>query len=237
MTPIFSRSWLVKMTAVFELDDGAGQLAQRLAHQPGLQAHDASRPSRPRSRRVARARPPSRPRRTSMAPERTSVSTISSACSPVSGWETSSSSTLTPQAARVAGIERVLHVDEGARRRRALRLGDDVLAEGRLARRFRPVDLGDAAARDTADAQRQVERDRAGGDRVEHELVARPRASWGRAATELLLDRTRGRRQPPCLVRPVRSAARSSVIAICSSRSSSDHSDRLAGADHDGRGR
>ncbi len=33
---------------------------------------------------------------TSTAPERTSMSAISSACSPVSGWETSRSSTLTP---------------------------------------------------------------------------------------------------------------------------------------------
>ena len=33
---------------------------------------------------------------TASAPERTSSSQISSACSPVSGWETSSSSTLTP---------------------------------------------------------------------------------------------------------------------------------------------
>ncbi len=34
---------------------------------------------------------------TSMAPERTRDSTISSACSPVSGWDTHSSSTLTPR--------------------------------------------------------------------------------------------------------------------------------------------
>ena len=39
MTPIFSRNWLVKITEVFELLDGAGQLAQRLAHQARLQAH------------------------------------------------------------------------------------------------------------------------------------------------------------------------------------------------------
>ena len=38
MTPIFSRSWLVKISAVFDAVDRAGQLAQRLAHQAGLQA-------------------------------------------------------------------------------------------------------------------------------------------------------------------------------------------------------
>jgi hypothetical protein len=35
---------------------------------------------------------------TSMAPERISMSVISSACSPVSGWEISSSSTSSPMA-------------------------------------------------------------------------------------------------------------------------------------------
>ena len=115
--------------------DGAGQLAQRLAHQARLQAHvrvahlafDLGA-RHERGHRVDHD--------TSTPPERTSVSAISSACSPVSGWETSRSSTLTPQARGVAGIERVLGVDEGARRRRALRLGDDVQAERRLARRL-----------------------------------------------------------------------------------------------------
>ena len=40
---------------------------------------------------------------TSSAPERISMSAISSACSPVSGWEMSSSSTLTPMAAAYTG--------------------------------------------------------------------------------------------------------------------------------------
>jgi hypothetical protein len=38
MTPIFSRSWLMKIAVVPELLSDAGDLAQRLAHQPGLQA-------------------------------------------------------------------------------------------------------------------------------------------------------------------------------------------------------
>ena len=40
---------------------------------------------------------------TSTALERTSMSVISSACSPVSGWETSRSSTFTPSAPSIAG--------------------------------------------------------------------------------------------------------------------------------------
>ena len=38
MTPIFMRIWLMKITSVFERFDRAGELAQRLAHQAGLQA-------------------------------------------------------------------------------------------------------------------------------------------------------------------------------------------------------
>ena len=49
----------------------------------------------------------------SMAPERTSMSQISSACSPVSGWEMSTSSMSTPEARGVDRVERVLGVDEG----------------------------------------------------------------------------------------------------------------------------
>ena len=38
MTPIFSRSWLMKIAVVPDVVQRTGELAQRLAHQPGLQA-------------------------------------------------------------------------------------------------------------------------------------------------------------------------------------------------------
>jgi hypothetical protein len=38
MTPIFSRIWLMKMTVQVLVCDDAGELAQRLAHEAGLQA-------------------------------------------------------------------------------------------------------------------------------------------------------------------------------------------------------
>ena len=41
MTPIFSRSWLVKQQMVPELAERAGELAQRLAHEARLQADEA----------------------------------------------------------------------------------------------------------------------------------------------------------------------------------------------------
>ena len=63
---------------------------------------------------------------------------------------------------RVDGIERVLGVDERGRAAEPLRLGDDVERERRLPRGLRAEDLGDAAARDPADAERDVERERAG---------------------------------------------------------------------------
>ena len=61
-------------------------------------------------------------------------------------------------------VHRVLGVDEGALAAALLRLGDDVVDEGRLARRLGAVDLDDAAARDAAHPEGDVERQRAGGD-------------------------------------------------------------------------
>ena len=100
----------------------------------------------------------------SIAPVRTSVSAISSACSPQSGCETSRSLEVDAEPARVVDVERVLGVDERAHAARALRLGDRVQRQRGLARRLGAVDLDDAAARQAADAERDVERDRAGRD-------------------------------------------------------------------------
>ena len=95
MTPIFSRSWLMKMQMVWVLL----RLAVSFRN-----AWDMSRACRPTwlspispsiSARGVNAATESTTN-TSMAPERTSMSEISSACSPVSGWEMSSSSTSTP---------------------------------------------------------------------------------------------------------------------------------------------
>ena len=72
---------------------------------------------------------------------------------------------LDAELARVADVERVLGVDERAHAAGALRLGDRVQRQRRLAGRLGAVDLDDAAARQAADAERDVEADRAGRDR------------------------------------------------------------------------
>jgi hypothetical protein len=58
----------------------------------------------------------------------------------------------------------VLGVDERRDPALALRLGDDVEADGGLARALGPEDLDDPAARDPADPQGDVERQRPGRD-------------------------------------------------------------------------
>ena len=132
---------------------------------------------------------------TSTAPERTSMSAISRACSPVSGWETSRSSTFTPSFCGVHRIERVLGVDEGARAAGALDFGDDLQGQRGLARGFRAVDLDDAAARQAADAERDVEAERAGGDGLDVVGRARLAEAHDRALAELLLDLAQRGRQ------------------------------------------
>ena len=95
MTPIFSRSWLMKIAVVLVWFSAPAILRS---------AWDISRACRPTwlspispsiSARGTSAATESITT-TSMAPERISMSAISSACSPVSGWETSSASVSTP---------------------------------------------------------------------------------------------------------------------------------------------
>jgi hypothetical protein len=77
------------------------------------------------------------------------------------------------QLAGIDRVERVFGVDEGAGAAALLRLGDDMQRQRGLARAFRPVDLDDPAARQAADAERDVEPERAGGDHLDlHRAVA-----------------------------------------------------------------
>ncbi len=89
--------------------------------------------------------------------------------------------------AGVAGVERVLGVDEGAGAALLLRFGDRVQRHGGLAGAFRTVDLDHAAARQAADAECDVEAERAGGDHVDMVVGALPHAH-DRALAEGPLD-------------------------------------------------
>ncbi len=88
----------------------------------------------------------------------------------------------------VGRIERVLDVDERRGAAAALRLCDHVQRERRLTARLRPVDLDDAAARKAADAQRQVERDRARRDDVDRHPLGKISHLHDGALAELTLD-------------------------------------------------
>ena len=163
ITPIFSRSWLMKIAVVSNRDSDPASLRM---------AWDIRRACRPTwvspispsiSARGTNAATESITTRSSAA-ERTSMSAISRACSPESGCDTRSSSMFTPELARVRGVERVLGVDERGDATLRLRLGDHVQAHGRLARALRTEHLDDPPLRDATDAERDVQRQRAGGD-------------------------------------------------------------------------
>jgi hypothetical protein len=92
----------------------------------------------------------------------------------------------------VADVEGVLGVDEGAHAAALLGLGDDVQGQGGLAARLRPVDLDDAAARETADAEGDVEAERPGRHDRDLALDRVLAQAHDRALAELLLDRAEG---------------------------------------------
>ena len=87
----------------------------------------------------------------------------------------------------VVGVERVLGVDERHDAAGPLGVGHRVQGDGRLAGGLRTVDLHDPAARQAAEAERDVEGDRARRDDLQRRpgVVAQPH---DRALAELLLD-------------------------------------------------
>ena len=93
--------------------------------------------------------------------------------------------------AELAGIDRVermLGIDEAADTALLLGLGDRVQGQRGLAGGFRPVDLDHAALRKPTNAKRDVEAERAGGDRLDFDgllVLAKPH---DRALAEGALD-------------------------------------------------
>ena len=111
----------------------------------------------------------------SSAPERTSMSAISSACSPVSGWETSRASVSTPSFFAYSGSSACSASMKAAMPPACCALATACRARVVLPRGLRAVDLDHAAARQPADAERDVERDGPGGDDLDRGSAASPR--------------------------------------------------------------
>ena len=88
----------------------------------------------------------------------------------------------------VERVHRVLGVDERAYATELLRLGEDVVDERRLTRGLRAEDLDDPPARYAADPERDVERQRAGGDRVDGDPRTGVAHAHHGALAELPLD-------------------------------------------------
>jgi hypothetical protein len=81
----------------------------------------------------------------------------------------------------------VLCIDEGGDAARALGVGDGVQGESGLTRRLRPIDLDDAATREAADAERDIQCDGPGGDHLDRSTVIAAKAHDGTLA-ELAVD-------------------------------------------------
>ena len=99
-----------------------------------------------------------------------------------------------PQRLGVGGVKGVLRVHEGHLAAHLLRLRQHVQRQRGLAGGLRPVDLHDAATGQAADAQRQVEGQRAGGDRLHVQRALRA-VAHDRALAVHLLDLLHGRLQ------------------------------------------
>jgi hypothetical protein len=92
----------------------------------------------------------------------------------------------------VGGIERVLGVNERRESAGFLRVGDDVEHQRRFAGRFRPVNFNHASARNAADAEREVERERAGRDDADFDFGLRVAEAHDRAVAVAFVDAGNG---------------------------------------------
>ena len=109
---------------------------------------------------------------TSIPPERTKLSVISKACSPVSGWDINKSSIWTPVFS-VFGVKSMFGVNESANTALFWVLSYNVQSQSGFAGRFRAVNFYNSSARHSADAQSDVQTQRAG----RHHIHIHPRRS------------------------------------------------------------
>ena len=215
ITPIFSRSWLVKMQIVPVRLSVPVDLAQRLAHQPRLEADV----------RVAHLALDLGPRHQSR--HRVDHEHVQRAAADqhlgdlkrllaVVGLRQQQLVDVDADSLRVGGVHGVLGVDERGQSALSLGLRDHVVAERGLARRLGAEHLDHATARQAADAEPEIEREGSGRDRVDVD-VGRLAHLHDRALAELALDLADGRFQ--CLVSFHRNTHLSSGCGAGSSKS------------------
>ena len=159
MTPIFMRIWLMNITIVFE------RLMLPVSLRNACDIKRACRPIcgspiSPSISALGVSAATESTTTTSTEPERTSMSAISSACSPLSGCEISKFLHVDAEFLRVLRIERVFGVDERRRAAHLLHLRDHRQRQRRFARGFGAVDFDHATARKSADAERDIEPER-----------------------------------------------------------------------------
>ena len=97
--------------------------------------------------------------------------------------------------AELAGIDRVegvLGIDKGTNALALLRFGDDMQRQGRLAGRFGSVNFDDAPARQTTNAKRDVQSERAGRNGIDVDVQVIGSKPHDRAFAKVLLDLREG---------------------------------------------
>ena len=186
ITPIFSRSWLMKMAMVLDFDSVPVSLRSAWDMSRGLQA-DMGVPHVPLDLGPRRQ---GRHRVDDQDVERTGADQhVGDLERLLAGVRLRDQEVVDvdPDGPGVDRVHGVLGVDVGADAAVALRLGHRVHGQRRLPRRLGAVDLHDATPGQAADAQRQVQGECAGGDGldVHGEVVAH---AHDRALAELLLD-------------------------------------------------
>ena len=153
----------MKTTARVGAVDGAGQLAERLAHEPGLQAHVAVAHLAFDFGLGHQGRDRVDDHEVHRAGADQDLDDLERLLAGV-GLRDEQILDVDAELLGVVDVERVLGVDVGGDAAHPLHVGREMEGEGGLARGLRAVDLGDPAAGDAADAGGGVEVDGAGGN-------------------------------------------------------------------------
>ena len=162
----------MKITMVLDLEIDAGQLAQRLAHQPGLQAGQGIAHLAFQFGLGGQRRHRVDHHNVDAAGTHQRVGDFQRLFAGV-GLGDQHFVDVDAQLLGIDRIERMFGVDIGGDAALLLGLGHHVQRQGGLARGFRAVDFDHAAARQAADAERDVEAQRAGRNGIDlrHRLI------------------------------------------------------------------